>query len=370
MKIKLLVPSMPTAEEILPWLRRIDENRWYTNFGPLNAQFEAELLARMPGPGGMALATVANCTVGLELALSGLGLPPGGRVLIPAITFVATGTAVVRAGLVPVIADVDPDSWLLTPDIARRALAAGPLAAVMPVSTFGLAQDVDAWDAFTAETGVPVLIDAAGAFGNQGVGRTTSVVFSLHATKSLGTGEGGFVVSRDAGYLQGIRQATNFGIDLASPTGDCVGGTNAKLSEYHAAVGLAALARWDAEWAGRAALFALYLERLERRGVPVTYQAGRRGILHTLFVVRLSGCPNMAAVVASLAARGIGSRRWYCPPLYRHTAFSACPLAGPFTVSEGLGQELLGLPFYPGLGEAQVDEVVDSLAEAVNVCPG
>ena len=220
MNIPLLVPSMPTAQELLPWLEKIDHNRWYTNYGPLNAQFERELARIIPCAGELALTTVSNCTVGLELALTELGLAPGARVLIPAITFVATGTSVLRAGFVPVLADVDPDTWLMTPDIARRALAQGPLDAVMPVSTFGLAQDVAARDEFSDQTGLPVVIDAAGAMGNQGVGRRTTVVFSLHATKSLGCGEGGVVASRDAGLIGRIRRATNFGIDLESPIGE------------------------------------------------------------------------------------------------------------------------------------------------------
>lgn len=368
MKIPLLIPSMPTADELLPWLRKMDENRWYTNYGPLNALFERELLARLDPDDGVELTTVVNCTLGLELALSELGLAPGARVLIPAITFVATGTAVLRADFAPVIADVDPESWLLTPEIARAALKTGPFEAVMPVSTFGLAQDAGAWDAFTRDTGVPVVIDAAGAFGNQCVGRTTSAVFSLHATKSLGAGEGGFVASRSKDFIRRIRRATNFGIDLASPIGNACGGTNAKLSEYHAAVGLAALPRWDREWGSRAALHALYQERIAHSGLAVGYQSGWEGQLRTLFIVRLADCPDIGAVVAALADRGIGSRRWYCPPLTHHEAFRQCAVAGPLAASEQLGCQLLGLPFYPGLGEAEVTAAVDALAAVAGAC--
>lgn len=368
MRIPLLVPAMPTAEEVLPWLKKIDANRWYTNYGPLNARFEQELLSRIEGSEGIALTTVANCTVGLELILSELGLSPGARVLIPAITFVATGTAVLRAGFVPVIADVDADSWLLTPEIARQALEHGPLAAVMPVATFGRAQDVDAWDAFTRSTGVPVVIDAAGAFGNQGVGQTTSAVYSLHATKSLGAGEGGFIASRSKDLIQRIRRATNFGIDLGSPIGNASGGTNAKLSEYHAAVGLAALPGWERSKAVRDGLRWLYMAELAQRRLRVQYQSCPEDQLHTLFILRLSGCHDIDRVMGVLGARGIGSRLWYCPPLTHHTAFSTCPVAGPLATSEQLGCQLLGLPFYPGLSKAEVLDVADGLAEALGPC--
>jgi dTDP-4-amino-4,6-dideoxygalactose transaminase len=368
MKIPLLIPSMPTAEELLPWLRKIDENRWYTNYGPLNTLLERELAARIPGPVGTHLTTVANCTLGLELALSQIGLAAGARVLIPAITFVATGTAVLRAGFTPVIADVAPDTWLLTPEIARQALAHTHFDAVMPVSTFGRAQDTDAWDAFSEETGAPVVIDAAGAMGNQGVGRRGLVVYSLHATKSLGCGEGGAVAGRDAATIARIRQATNFGIDLASPIGESSGGTNAKLSEYHAAVGLASLPAWERNKPVRQALHRLYRQEFACCGLNLAYQSCPEGQLHTLFIARLPQCPDVAAVVAGLAERGIGARRWYCPPLNHHRAFAACPKAGPNPVSESLGRELIGLPFFPGLGQAEVETVGRALRAALTAC--
>lgn len=379
MNIPLLVPSMPSAQDLLPWLEKIDHNRWYTNYGPLNAQFERELARHIPCAGELALTTVSNCTLGLELALTELGLAPGARVLIPAITFVATGTAVLRAGFVPVLADVDQDTWIMTPDIARRALASTPFDAVMPVSTFGLAQDVAAWDEFSLQTGLPVVIDAAGAMGNQGVGQRTTVVFSLHATKSLGCGEGGVVASQDAALIGRIRRATNFGIDLESPIGESHGGTNAKLSEYHAAVGLAALPLWQSATKARSELYGHYREEIVRRRLAVTLQVSGDMKVRTLFIVRMDGCGDISRVVAHLGASGIGARRWYCPPLHHHSVFSACPVAGSLTVSERLGCELIGLPFYPGLGEAEVTAVVGHLVEslsdspcvtAVPVCPG
>ena len=126
-RIPLLVPDMPLAAEIAPYLARIDAARWYTNFGPLVRELEAALAARMQAqaaaPGPLHLVSVANCTVGLELGLQALGLPAGALVLLPSFTFVATATAVLRAGMLPAAADVDGASWLLTPALAREAIA-------------------------------------------------------------------------------------------------------------------------------------------------------------------------------------------------------------------------------------------------------
>ena len=124
-RIPLLIPELPSVAELQPYLERIDAARWYSNFGPLCREFEGALagmfIAKNAQP--VRVTTVSSCTLGLELALRALDLAPGSQVLLPALTFVASATAVVRAGLVPVAADVDPQSWLLTPEIARAACA-------------------------------------------------------------------------------------------------------------------------------------------------------------------------------------------------------------------------------------------------------
>ena len=136
-KIPLLIPAMPTADAVLPYLHEVDRNLWYTNFGPLNRRFEAKILGDIaPGLGQENITTVSNCTVGLELALQSCGVGAGGRVLVPSLTFVATATAIVRAGMTPVFADIDAGSWCLTPEIAARVVSS--VDAVMPVSTFGV----------------------------------------------------------------------------------------------------------------------------------------------------------------------------------------------------------------------------------------
>src|SRR5512139_3302868 len=133
-KISLLIPKMPVTAQLAPYLDQIDQNRHYTNFGPLNKQLEERVKGEVCKGfrDNCFVTTVSNCTVGLELALQASGLNPGSKVLMPTLTFVATATAIIRAGLVPVFADVDPDSWALTPEIASRHL--GAVDAVMPVS--------------------------------------------------------------------------------------------------------------------------------------------------------------------------------------------------------------------------------------------
>ncbi len=361
------------AEELLPWLKRIDATRWYSNFGPLVRELEGALIGMFAARSDKALhlTTVSNCTAGLELALLALNLKPGSRVLVPALTFVATATAVMRAGHLPVIADIDPHTWLLTPAIARAALARDGLDAVLPVATFSCPHEIDGWNAFIAETGLPVIIDAAAAFGNQwDCGRTT-LVFSLHATKSLAAGEGGMVVSRDFDLVARIRKLSNFGINLdpheVTPVGQVErAGINAKMSEYHAAIGLANLAKWPALAATRVELHARYAARLgEVAGLNPRWQRVPAGTVRTLMCFRVRSGGLREAIEVACAAAGIETRRWYLPPLNRHFAFATLPVSGSVPEADRLFDELVGLPFHSGLSAANLDAIIRAVSRAV-----
>lgn len=360
------MPVLPVAGELRPFLERIDAARWYTNFGPLALELEEELLKRLRAGQEAPIfgASLSNCTVGLELSLAALALKPGARVLVPALTFVATAAAVARAGYEPVICDVDPDSWLLTPEIARRAAAQVAVDAVMPVSTYGCAQDAAGWDAFSEASGLPVVLDAAGAFGNQRAGPRIALVFSLHATKVLSAAEGGFVACADAAFVARVKRLSNFGI--RSPGGFVdEPGTNAKLSEYHAAVGLAMLQRWEEHAQKRIELHRLYLRALAQTCPAITLQRRAADGVYSIMPVLLPKGAAAAEVGEALSAQGIETRRWYCPTLEQHPAFAKCQVAGSLEVVHKLGERLLALPFHLYLEPGDVTVVCERLRAAL-----
>lgn len=318
--IKVLEPSVPTLVEVAPYLRAIDVNRWYSNSGPLVRELESRM-------GGV---SVSSATLGLELAAKCVF--GSGKVRIPALTFVATATALIRAGLEPVLCDVD-DNWCLR-DIDDRSL---------PVSPFG-----------ACVTPGP-LVDAAAGWGNQLAGNR---VYSLHATKALAAGEGGMVCG-DPELLERVRRLANFGLEPTSAHQHGVVtevGTNAKLSEYHAAVGLASLDRWPETIAKRQRLSRAYMERLE--GV-VSFQPNAG--IQTQFPVLVDGAE---AVSKALLADGIETRRWYTPTLDRHPAFAHLKRED-LTNCHWLEGRVLCLPFHLHLTEADIDFVCDRLNRAV-----
>ena len=356
--VPLLVPDLPAPQQLLPYLERMHAARHYSNFGPLVGELEQRLAQGQSAE----VVTVASATLGLELVLSALALPPRSRVLVPALTFVATATAVARAGHVPVLCDVDAASWLLTPTIAARAVRDLGAQAVLPVATFGAPQDMRAWAAFEQATGLPVVVDAAAAFGSQTLqGAAGRLVFSLHATKSLPAGEGGVVVSSDAALIARVRQLSNFGIQLqpggSVPVGHLAAvGTNAKLSEYHAAVGLAALDRWDEGAQRRRHLLARLRTALDAAsGGALGWQdLGPQPLAAPVALcVRLGSAARRMQLERLCKRLGILTRRWYQPLLSEVQGGTQRWEAGPLPNARAIAQDLLGLPFFPAMDEAQ-----------------
>ncbi len=346
MTIRVYVADLPPLETLIPALRRMHETRIYSNFGPLESEFRDALARWLDSARPPIVATASSGTAALTLTLRALDLPAGGNVLIPALTFPATAAAVIAAGLQPVLADVDPTTWTMTPDIAANHRFG--ICAVVPVATFGVALDAVGWDAFAEAMGLPVVFDAAAGLVRQPMPERCAAIFSLHATKPLGVGEGGLVASRDADLIARVRQLSNFGFDndlVRQPGG------NAKLSEYHAAVGLAQLGRAGEIRRGLAALHRDYLTRL-----PASLNPAVEGAAMVVAV------PGRAREVAdALAGEGIETRRWYQPDLTRHPAFARCARAGDLAATASLADRLIGLPFHAFLKAEDVGRVCERL---------
>lgn len=373
--VPLLVPSMPTPQELLPWLERMHAARHYSNFGPLVRELESAFAQRFDLPPEQ-ITTVANATQGLELVLQALPLAPQSRVLLPTFTFVATATAVLRAGHIPVLADVDAHTWLLTPDIARAACAQTRIDAVLPVATFGMPHDMQAWQQFEQDTGLPVVIDAAAAYGSQWLqGASGTLVFSLHTTKSLPAGEGGLVVSTRPGLAERVRQLSNFGINLHPAADVPVGtladtGTNAKMSEYHAAIGLHSLQKWEQLALERRGLQADLIQQLDQASANrLGWQAPGRGgaqMAPASLCARLPSAAARSALEQACQQARITTRRWYQPLLQHMPVLQPQCQVLDTPNAQALAHTLLGLPFFLGMTLEQRQRLVGVVRQVLH----
>lgn len=351
-------PRLPTAEAIVPYLQRIDAARWYSNFGPLLGEFEQRLASRFPA--GAQIVTAVNATQAITQALQSMDLPPGGHVVLPAWTFVATAHAVIQAGLKPWFVDVEPATWMLDPKRVA-GLGRSEVAAVIPVCAFGALPDLSLWRAFREATGTPVLIDAAAAFDRLADARIPAVV-SLHATKVLGMGEGGFLATDDADLALGVRQRTTFGFNgtrlSQAPA------TNAKLSEYAAAVGLAALDAWPRDrlqWLRTAQRLRLALFDLP----AVRFQPGWGQDWATSVCTVALPEGSADAVGRALAAQGVDTRQWWGDGCHRSPAFAGCR-RDDLPVTERLAASTLGLPFSIDMTDDEITRVAQALHRALD----
>ena len=215
--------------------------------------------------------------------------------------------------MIPVLADVDESNWVLTPEIAAQIVEKSGAKVVIPVAAYGEKLDELAWADFASQYDCHVLIDSAGAFPAHLPHPDVDIAYSFHATKSLGIGEGGGLLSTDWAFLDTARELTNFGFSRG--TVNAVG-MNAKLSEYHAAVGLCQIQRFADIKQKRRALYGKLRHQIGEQWGAITYQSQQAPSSPTLFVVAVPG--NAAKICQKLTAQGIGVRQWYCPPLHLH----------------------------------------------------
>src|SRR5215469_5144983 len=252
MDVPVLRPQLPNADRLLPYLRRIDAARIYTNHGPLAAELETRLQHYLAVPaGGVVTASSGTLAlIGAILAAAGRATEDRPLALCPAFTFAATANSAEQCGYRPYLVDIDAESWMLDPRRLDGHPALSRAGLVVPVSPFGRPVPQQPWWAFAESTGIPVVIDGAASFDRAAeiperfLG-PVPVALSFHATKGFATGEGGAVVSTEPELAQRVLQALNFGVRLARDPE--MAGTNGKMSEYHAAVGLAEFADWGAK---------------------------------------------------------------------------------------------------------------------------
>lgn len=342
--ISVMKPISPSYDKLEPYIKKIDENRWYSNFGPLNEEYEYRLSQIF----NCHVATCSSATSGITAALMAV-LPfdckTRAMVGMPSWTFSATASAIFSAGFRPLICDVDDDDFLTTNH-------AGGCHAFVPVAPLGKAVPLDRFLNF------PVVIDAASGFDsyqNVKIGNAP-VVISSHCTKVFGTGEGGFVLSQDNKLIDKIRRITNQGMMLDKSISDL--GINAKLSEYHAAVGLASLDAWG-EARSR------WMEIQKWYGDAKPYANSTHSVLLDV---------PAAPVVDRLFDKGIQARvSWYgtCHKQDVYTKIWFDGMGGdgkihmPMKRTDMLAERMIFLPKYIGMTQDDVAYVKRSLAECV-----
>ncbi len=366
--IPFLQPNLVKQESFSHYLSQIEKTKKYSNYGPLNTQFENRVIAEFFDGNGGAL-TVNNATIGLMLAISGSMRKEGRYAIMPSFTFSATPLAAMWCGLEPYFIDVDEDSWCMDEGQLADTLdiLGDEAAVVVPYATFGTNLNLDYYNKLQS-SGIPVVIDAAPCFGSSGSDGSFSKgfsgisVFSFHATKSFGIGEGGLLYSGDKRIIQELRKAGNFGFSADRESVQM--GLNSKLSEYAAAIALATLDVYPAKVQERQKIHQWYIEAF--KALPSLdrwkMQEAQGRIAHQFFPVLCPENENSEFYVKLLAADGIEARTYFSPACHQQKLFSSCRMTG-MTVTNSLAGRILSLPLWEGMKQEDVSRVAAALSK-------
>ena len=358
---------------------------WITQ-GPAIERFEARLC---DVTGAAHAVAVSSGTAALHLACLALGAGPGVAAVTTPMTFAATANAVLYAGGKPLFADIDDRTFTLSPEAVVRLAEehAGPekIRGILPVHFAGLPADMEAFGSLARERGWFVIEDACHALGAEwrdaegiwrkvGGGGSDAVVLSFHPVKHITTGEGGAVLTPHAEIAERVRELRHHGIvrDPARLKRHRAAwyheiqhlGMNYRLTDMQAALGTVQLDRLGTFVDLRRKVAQRYTELLAGDG-RITLQAqpsGTRSSWH-LFPVKV---PHRDRIFTRLREERIGVQVHYFPvhlhPYYQELGYreGLCPAA------EALGEQILSLPMFPGLREADIERVADALRRALD----
>jgi dTDP-4-amino-4,6-dideoxygalactose transaminase len=322
-------PNVGDEDRFLELTREILGRRWFSNYGPVVQELEQRISDRL---GVKHCIAMCNGTVALEIAIRALGLT--GEVIVPSYTFVATAHALQWQQITPIFADIDAGTHTLNPDAVRRMITPRTTG-IIGVHLWGRACDVDGLAAVAADHRLELLFDAAHAFdcsyGREkigGFGRCE--VLSFHATKFFNTFEGGAVVTNDDDLAKRMRLMVNFGFsgfdNVIYP------GTNGKMTEVCAAMGLANLENLDSVVAVNRSNYEQYRDGLA--GIPsvrlLAYDEAEHNNYQYVVVELGDAFPiSRDEVVAALHAENVLARRYFWPGCHRMEPYrSLFPHAG------------------------------------------
>ncbi len=345
-KLHVGCPNIGNRARLLARIHDALDRRWLTNDGPYVQEFENRLGDYL---GVKHCVAVCNATIGLEIAVRALDLT--GEAIVPSFTFPATVHALAWQGVTPVFCDVDPATHTLDPAAVERLV--GPrTTGILGVHVWGNPCDVDALGDVANRHGLKLLFDAAHALGCSHSGRRVgnfgdAEVFSFHATKFVNAGEGGAVVTNDDELAARLRRLRNFGLE---DTAVADLGTNGKMCEFSAAMGLTSLESEDAFIDRNRTNFAAYERALAGvRGLRLltARSLDRRNYQYIVVDVdsRAAGVTR-DQLLAALHNENILAKKYFSPGCHRMAPYRAAYAARPTPLphTERLCERLLQLP--------------------------
>ncbi|MFJ7219495.1 DegT/DnrJ/EryC1/StrS family aminotransferase [Amycolatopsis sp. NPDC098790] len=343
-----------------------------TNSGPLSLEFE-QRISELTGA-KHCIATV-NATTGIQMAVRAAGIRAGQKVIVPSFTWVATAHALDWIGVVPVFCDADPKSGTADPAHVE-ALIEPDTAGILAVHVFGYPCMVDALEKVADKYGLPLIFDAAHAFGSTYQGKPiggfgAAEVFSFHATKWINSFEGGAITTDDDELAVKLRGMRNLGLSVDHE--HTWTGTAGRMNEAAAAMGLTSLEIMDELFAVNERNHRLYQEGLAGvPGVRVRPMAPGERANHQYIVIEIDEAVSGVhrdRVHTEMFANNILTRRYFHPGCHQVEPYRSAPhvhAPQPLPRTEALVEQVLALPNGMAIGPAEISGVCEVIAEVVD----
>ncbi len=356
---------MPSSQGLSRAYETIVDSNWFTNFGPQEQKFSKKL-EEFIGQ-NTHVTTVANATLGLILAVKAIMISSGDKtkkkVLIPSFTFAAVAESLEWCGLQPVYVDIEDKSWQMKLSDADRYINENPneILGILFCNVFGVgAPEINNWEKLARKHGLPIIIDSAAGFGSRYKNgdflgaRGDCEIFSFHATKPFGIGEGGAIASQSEEFISKIKSLENFGFSDKREVHSV--GLNAKLQEINASIGLWRLKNFEATIKRRQNVQQILMEQLE----PLGYTFQENTEQSTVCFVSVISNNNEQAIKTFNALRlnGVEANRYYNPALHKQAAFNNYERVANLRTTENICSRIISLPAHHDVSDAVLEKIV------------
>lgn len=354
--IPVTKPYVPSRQIFDQYVDNIFDTRLFSNNGPLVSEL-TEKLEKYLGVENLLL--VNNGTLALEVAMQALGLGNRDEAITTPFTYVATSSAIKRMGVEPIFSDINKDDWCLNPDLLLSKFTKRTKA-IVPVHVFGNVCDMDALEQIARERNVKLLFDASHCFSTEYNGTSVlnygdASVLSFHATKLFHTGEGGAIVFKQRKHYEIAKKIIEFGYDKNREIVEV--GTNAKMSELNAALGLSILNEFDDVISYRKLMWEKYEENLKDTFIMQKLKDGL-SFNYAYFPVVFQNQNQLLRCMEELNKNNIFARRYFYPSLSDVKVYS--PL-NDAPISTDISKRIICLPLYHGLNITDQEKIVQIL---------
>jgi dTDP-4-amino-4,6-dideoxygalactose transaminase len=362
--IQVTEPYLPPFEEYIEYLKGIWERNWLTNQGPLTKELEQKL--QVYHQLSMPVHCVANGSLGLQIALKALGVK--GEVITTPFSYVATTACPLWEGCTVKFADIEPDTLTIDPKAAEAAITS-KTEAILATHVFGNPCDCEALEAIASKHGLALIFDAAHAFGVTYKGKSVleygdASMVSLHATKLMHSVEGGFIVAKDPAVSEKIEWMRRFGHN--GPEAFHGVGINAKMSEFHAAMGLCNLKHIEQILETRKAICEAYDQALFRYqsssiSLPLSSIVYREGASRNFayYPVLFESENELLDAIARMESRGVYPRRYFYPALDQVDTLGLVDCGA--SISLDVAGRILCLPLAESIEANDLSRIIEAL---------